>query len=39
MESQLDRILEPEWMDTFEEADAYDRMDHSAVNRAFGRSC
>lgn len=35
MESQLERILEPEWMDTFEEADAYDRMDHSAVNRAF----
>jgi ubiquinone/menaquinone biosynthesis C-methylase UbiE len=38
MESQLDRILEPEWMDTFEEADAYDRMDHSAVNRAFVES-
>lgn len=38
MESQLDRVLEPEWMDTFEEADAYDRMDHSAVNRAFVES-
>ena len=31
----LDRILEPEVMDTAEEALAYDRMDHSAVNSAF----
>lgn len=31
----LDRILEPEVMDTAEEARDYDRMDHSAVNAAF----
>ena len=31
----LDRILEPEVMDTPEEAMIYDDMDHSAVNEAF----
>lgn len=31
----LPRILEPELMDTREEARDYDSMDHSAVNRAF----
>jgi ubiquinone/menaquinone biosynthesis C-methylase UbiE len=31
----LERILEPEVMDTAEEARDYDRMDHSAVNAAF----
>lgn len=31
----LPRILEPEVMDTPEEAMAYDEMDHSAVNRVF----
>src|SRR5712692_1813379 len=31
----LPRILEPEVMDTAEEARDYDAMDHSAVNRAF----
>lgn len=31
----LDRILEPEVMDSVEEALAYDAMDHSAVNKAF----
>lgn len=31
----LPRILEPEVMDTPEEAMAYDEMDHSAVNRLF----
>jgi len=31
----LPRVLEPEAMDTAEEAEAYDRMDHSTVNRAF----
>ncbi|MBD2099380.1 class I SAM-dependent methyltransferase [Leptolyngbya sp. FACHB-261] len=33
--SRLERVLEPEVMDTPEEADAYDAMDHSAVNQAF----
>jgi ubiquinone/menaquinone biosynthesis C-methylase UbiE len=33
MESQLARVLEPEVMDTEEESVAYDRMDHSEVNR------
>lgn len=33
MESTLERILEPEAMDTEEEAISYDRMDHSEVNR------
>ncbi|MFO0801760.1 MAG: methyltransferase domain-containing protein [Gemmataceae bacterium] len=31
----LERILEPEVMDTAEEACDYDRMDHSAVNASF----
>jgi ubiquinone/menaquinone biosynthesis C-methylase UbiE len=31
----LPRILEPEVMDTAEEAAAYDAMDHAAVNRVF----
>ena len=31
----MKRILEPEVMDTREEAEAYDAMDHSAVNVAF----
>ncbi|QEL18465.1 class I SAM-dependent methyltransferase [Limnoglobus roseus] len=31
----LDRVLEPEAMDTEDEANDYDAMDHSAVNRAF----
>ena len=31
----MKRILEPEVMDTREEAEAYDAMDHSAVNTAF----
>lgn len=31
----LDRVLEPEVMDTVEEAMAYDAMDHSEVNRQF----
>jgi ubiquinone/menaquinone biosynthesis C-methylase UbiE len=31
----LPRVLEPEVMDTAEEARDYDAMDHSAVNRAF----
>src|SRR5262245_22311644 len=35
MTSALPRILEPEVMDTPEEARDYDAMDHSAVNRAF----
>src|SRR5450432_3508760 len=33
--SSLQRTLEPEVMDTPEEARDYDSMDHSAVNRAF----
>lgn len=31
----LPRVLEPEIMDAPDDADDYDRMDHSAVNRAF----
>ena len=31
----MDRTLEPEYMDTDEEADSYDAMDHSAPNGAF----
>jgi len=31
----MERTLEPEVMDTAEEADAYDRMDHSQPNEAF----
>lgn len=31
----LDRVLEPEWMDSEEEALEYDAMDHTEVNRAF----
>jgi SAM-dependent methyltransferase len=31
----LSRILEAEWMDSPEEADAYDAMDHAEVNRQF----
>jgi ubiquinone/menaquinone biosynthesis C-methylase UbiE len=31
----MDRVLEPEIMDTASEATAYDAMDHSEVNRAF----
>jgi ubiquinone/menaquinone biosynthesis C-methylase UbiE len=33
--SSLPRVLEPEVMDTAEEARDYDAMDHTAVNRAF----
>lgn len=33
--SQLSRILEPEVMDSDQEAHDYDTMDHSAVNRVF----
>ncbi|MCA9100462.1 MAG: class I SAM-dependent methyltransferase, partial [Planctomycetales bacterium] len=33
--SRLDRVLEPEVMDTAAEALAYDRMDHTTVNMAF----
>lgn len=33
----LERTLEPEVMDTCEEAMAYDAMDHSTVNEAFAR--
>lgn len=35
MSSSLERVLEPEAMDTAEEAEGYDRMDHSGPNRAF----
>jgi ubiquinone/menaquinone biosynthesis C-methylase UbiE len=31
----LDRVPEPELMDTVQEAEAYDAMDHRAVNQAF----
>ena len=31
------RVLEPEAMDTQEEADGYDAMDHSAANAAFAK--
>jgi ubiquinone/menaquinone biosynthesis C-methylase UbiE len=31
----LDRVPEPEFMDTVQEAEAYDAMDHRAVNAAF----
>jgi ubiquinone/menaquinone biosynthesis C-methylase UbiE len=31
----MDRVLEPEVMDTAEEAAAYDELDHSEVNQAF----
>jgi tRNA1(Val) A37 N6-methylase TrmN6 len=31
----MDRVLEPEAMDTPEEADAYASMDHSEANTAF----
>lgn len=31
----LDRVLEPEAMNTYDEAHAYDAMDHSEVNRKF----
>jgi len=31
----MERVLEPEVMDTAEEANSYDAMDHSAVNHAF----
>ncbi|MBC8120702.1 MAG: SAM-dependent methyltransferase, partial [Gemmatimonadaceae bacterium] len=33
----LERVLEPEVMDTLQDAQEYDRMDHSEVNRAFVR--
>jgi ubiquinone/menaquinone biosynthesis C-methylase UbiE len=33
--SRLPRVLEPEWMDTPEEAADYDAMDHSGVNQVF----
>lgn len=33
--SSLTRVLEPEYMDTPEEANEYDAMDHAAVNRKF----
>jgi ubiquinone/menaquinone biosynthesis C-methylase UbiE len=33
--AELMRVLEPEYMDTTEEATEYDTMDHSAVNRQF----
>jgi hypothetical protein len=31
----LERVLEPEVMDDYEEARAYNAMDHSLVNRRF----
>ena len=31
----IERILEPEWMDTAEDVREYDAMDHAAVNAAF----
>lgn len=31
----MERVLEPEYMDTDEEADGYDAMDHSGPNQAF----
>lgn len=31
----MERVLEPEYMDTAEEADSYDSMDHQAPNLAF----
>ena len=31
----LSRILEPEVMDSAQDAEDYDRMDHSQVNRVF----
>ena len=31
----LERVLEPEVMDTYEEARDYDSMDHQAVNKLF----
>lgn len=34
-DSELERILEPEVMDTDEEADGYQAMDHSGPNQAF----
>ena len=34
-DSELERILEPEVMDTDEEADGYQAMDHSGPNSAF----
>ncbi|HIG11590.1 MAG TPA: methyltransferase domain-containing protein [Planctomycetes bacterium] len=33
--SELERVLEPEAMDTTEEAEGYDRMDHRAANASF----
>jgi ubiquinone/menaquinone biosynthesis C-methylase UbiE len=35
MSSSLERILEPEAMDTAEEAEGYDSMDHTEANAAF----
>lgn len=35
MQSSLERVLEPEVMDTEDEAREYDAMDHSGPNRAF----
>lgn len=34
----MDRILEPEAMDTWSEAEEYDSMDLSEVNQAFAES-
>jgi tRNA1(Val) A37 N6-methylase TrmN6 len=31
----MERVLEPEYMDTADEAEAYDAMDHSGPNAAF----
>ena len=31
----MERVLEPEVMDTVEEAESYDAMDHSGPNEAF----
>ena len=31
----MERVLEPEYMDTAEEADSYDSMDHQVPNLAF----
>ncbi len=33
----IDRVLEPELMDDPDESEAYDDMDHAAVNEAFVR--
>lgn len=39
MRGVLARVLEPEVMDTAEDAAEYDAMDHAGVNRAFAADC